>query len=159
SHVVLQLPEPIAGTGRMLQLSAIAPLTSGKPWRLPSMRPEGVSWQEGSATLSIPESLALERLTTEGCRQSRTTLLPAPAAGESIEIQYYRPGAAIEVVIGQPRERLKVSRAALVEIGANEITSRTTVQFSTTRAGRRHLEIDVNPGWTIDAVEYVNPSA
>ena len=88
THVVLELPEAIAGTGRVLQLRAIAPLKSGKPWRLPGFQPEGMSWQEGTATLLIPNSLVLDQLTTEGCRQSKVTALPAPSTGESIEIQY-----------------------------------------------------------------------
>ena len=98
-HVVLQLPEPIVGTGRVLQLSAMAPLVSGKQWRLPALRPQGVSWQEGTAELLVPSSFALERLKTDGCRQSRIAALPAPLAGESIEIQYYRPGATIDVLV------------------------------------------------------------
>jgi hypothetical protein len=153
SHVMLELPEPIVGTGRVLQLRAIAPLTSGKHWRLPGLQPEGMSWQEGTATLLIPNSLVLERLTTEGCRQSRVAAVPAPSTGESIEIQYYRPGATIDVLLVQPRERLKVESGALVEVGAHEITSRLAVVLSTSRSERFLAHADVSPAWTVDSVE------
>ena len=48
SHVVLQLPEAVVGTGRVLHLSALAPLTVGKSWRLPGLQPEAMAWQEGT---------------------------------------------------------------------------------------------------------------
>jgi hypothetical protein len=152
-HVVLQLPEPILGTGRVLQLSAMAPLVSGKEWRLPALRPQGVSWQEGTAELLLPSSFALERLKTDGCRQSRIAALPAPLAGESIEIQYYRPGATIDVLVAQPRERLKVESGALVDVGPNEMTSLCALQLTLARGQRRAAQIGVQSGWTIDSVE------
>lgn len=152
-HVVLQLPEPIVGTGRVLQLSAMAPLVSGKEWRLPALRPQGVSWQEGTAELLVPSSFALERLKTDGCRQSRIAALPAPLAGESIEIQYYRPGATIDVLVAQPRERLKVETGALVEVGPNDMASLCAVHITLGRGQRRAAQIGVQSGWTIDSVE------
>ncbi len=152
-HVVLQLPEPIVGTGRVLQLSAMAPLVSGKQWRLPALRPQGVSWQEGTAELLVPSSFALERLKTDGCRQSRIAALPAPLAGESIDIQYYRPGGTIDVLIAQPRERLKAESGTLVEVGANDVTSLCAVQLTLGRGQRRAARLGVHAGWAIDSVE------
>ena len=153
SHVVLQLPEPIAGTGRVLQLSALAPLTIDKPWRLPTLRPKAMAWQEGTAELLIPDSLVLEQFTTEGCRQSRTTALPAPATGESIEVQYFRPGAGVQVVLAQRREPLRVETGTLVEVASHEITSRCALEFSLTRGERFVVQADLSSGWIVDGVE------
>ncbi len=153
SHVVLELPEAIDGTGRVLQVRAIAPLTSGKTWRLPGLQPENMSWQEGTATLLIPSSLLLEQLATEGCRQSRVTAVPAPSTGESIEIQYYRPGATIAVFLAQPRERLNVESGAIAEVGANEITARSAITLSVSRGECFMAQADVNAAWTLDSVE------
>ena len=77
SQVVLQFPEPIQGADRTLQLEALAPLTSDVRWRLPTVRPQDVLWQEGSARLLVQDPLSLEQLTTEGCRQSKFDILPA----------------------------------------------------------------------------------
>ena len=90
---------------------------------------------------------------TDGCRQSRIAALPAPLAGESIEIQYYRPGATIDVLVAQPRERLKVDSGTLVEIGPGDVTSQCSMQFTLGRGQRRAAKIRVQPGWTIDSVE------
>lgn len=153
SHVVLQLPEPISGTGRVLQLSALAPLTIDKTWQLPALRPQAMAWQEGTAELLIPDSLVLEQFTTQGCRQSRTTSLPAPATGESIEVQYFKPDAGIQVVLAQRREPLKVETGTLVDIASNEMTSRSALEFSVSRGERFVVQADVAPGWIVDGVE------
>jgi hypothetical protein len=153
THAVLQLPEPIAGTGRVLQLSAIAPLVTDRQWRLPSLRPQGMSWQEGTAELLIPSLFVLERLTTEGGRQSRITALPAPLAGESFELQFFRPGATIDISLAQPRERVRIDSGTLVEVGPSQTTSVASVKLSLARGQRRTAQIDVCPGWSIDSVE------
>jgi hypothetical protein len=43
TRAVLELPEPIVGTGRILRLSALAPLEENKLWRLPVIRAEGTN--------------------------------------------------------------------------------------------------------------------
>ncbi len=115
-----------------------------------------MAWQAGTATLLIPSSLVLEQLATDGCRQSRITALPAPATGESIEIQYYRAGATMDVLLTEQRERLKVDRALMVEVSADAIHGHCGMQFSLSRGQRRVVLAEVNPAWTIDAVEYRN---
>jgi hypothetical protein len=154
SHIVLQLPEPITGTGRVVQLSAIAPLPTGKRFRLPGLQAESVSWQEGTATLLIPDSLVVEQFAFDGCRQSRSTARPAPETGDAIEVQCYRPGAAVEIVLAHPRSEVNVDSGALVEVGNNEITSQLVLALSVPRGQRRELEATVNPRWIVDGVTH-----
>ena len=151
SHVVLEFPEPVEGTGRVLQLTAVAPLTTGEPVRLPGIQPQDMAWQEGTADLLVPDTLVLDQLTTVGCRQSRLTALPAPLSGESFEIQYFRPGATVEVLLSEPRRKLALATAASVRIGADEITSRSTLKV--TDAQQHGLLVPIGDDWTIDAVE------
>ncbi len=153
SRVSLELPEPISGASRVLQLSAMSPLVVDKRWRLPGLRVEGMSWQEGTATLLIPGGLLLEQLATDGCRQSRIATLPAPARGESLEIQFFRPTASIDVLLVHPPEQLQIQSGAAVDVGQHEITSRTTLEVGAKRGSRRFLPVTVRSGWTIDAVE------
>ena len=154
SHVVLQLPEPISGTGRVLQLSAIAPLTTGKRFRLPGLQAESVSWQEGTTTLLIPDSLVVEQFAFDGCRQSQSTARPAPETGDAIEVQCYRPSASLEVVLALPRWQVKAESGSLVEVGASEVTSQTALSLSVPHGQRRTLEAVVLPRWTVDSVSH-----
>jgi len=153
THVVLQMPEALAGSGRVLQLTAMAPLSTGQTTRLPGVRPQGMSWQEGTATLLIPSSLVLEQLSTEGCRQSRVAALPIPLSGESVEIQFYRPGAQIDVKLSEPREQLKIDTGTVIDLGIADMVGREIVQVGLTRGARHTLQFDVLPDWTIDAVD------
>ncbi|MGD9724246.1 MAG: hypothetical protein AB7O59_23990 [Pirellulales bacterium] len=153
SHAVLQLPEPIAGTGRVLQLSAMAPLSIGTSVRLPGVRPEGMAWQEGGATLLIPADLTLSRLLTDGCRQSRLATLPAPASGESIEIQYFQPAATIDVLLEEPREQLRIDSGTITEVGQQEIVTRQLLEVRATKGGRRIVQADVITPWAVESVE------
>ena len=87
--MLLEFPEPFSGTGRVIQLSAVAPLTTDQVFKLPQLYPRNVAWQEGTADLLIPSTLVLEQLLTAGCRESRVTTLPAPLAGESIQLAVF----------------------------------------------------------------------
>lgn len=152
-QVVLEFPEPVAGTGRVLQLSAVAPLDLGRRVQLPGLRPRDMAWQEGTVELVIRDALVLEQLETRGCRQSRVTALPAPLAGESIEIQFYEPAATIALLVAEPSELLPVRAGTLVEIGSDEITSRCGLDVDLQPSGRRRVPIAIHPAWTIDTVE------
>jgi hypothetical protein len=158
SQVHLEFPEPLSGTGRVLQLSAVAPLTTDRRFVLPRIQPQGVAWQEGTSDLLIPDSLVLEQLQTTGCRQSRVTALPAPLAGESIEIQNFEAAATVEVLIAEPRKRLALERATLVEVGTATITGRCTLGVAAAAGQPRRLSLPVRSGWIIDAVESSLPN-
>ena len=153
SRVALELPEPILGAGRAIRLSALAPLTRNEPWRLPSLRPEGTFWQEGTASLLIPAPLMLERIATEGCRQSKTASLSAPLSGESIEVQNYSPDAHIDVVVGWPRERISLDSGTLLELGPGKIASTTVAVLSLSQGEYFTAACDLAPHWLVDSVE------
>ena len=112
-----------------------------------------MAWQEGTITLLVPGELVLSQLVTDGCQQSRIAALPAPASGDSLEIQCFRPEAFTEVLLSQPREKLSVASGAAVEVGLNQITCRQSIVASMDRPERRVMEAQLGNGWLIDAVE------
>ncbi|REK11583.1 MAG: hypothetical protein DWQ37_13805 [Planctomycetota bacterium] len=157
SHVLLEFPEPVSGAGRVLQLSAVTPLTTDERWSLPGLQVRGMAWQEGTAELILPEGLLLEQLLTDGCRQSQVTPLPAPL-GESIEIQYYRPGAKIELRLTVPRKQLAVETGTLVQVGGQEIVSRCSFAIPLDADARRKVRIPIHAPWTVESVESIAAS-
>ncbi len=112
-----------------------------------------MAWQEGTATLLIPAELVLEQLITDGCQQSRVATLPAPAAGESIEIQYFRPNASLEVLLGEPRDEPRIETGATIEVGLAQITAREAIDVSSRRGKHREITAVVTDAWMIDTVE------
>jgi hypothetical protein len=153
AKVVVTLPAPIRdGTG-VLRLRALAPLVVGEPWRLPRIYPEGVFWQEGSATLRVPAPLVIGRLVPVGCRQSGAGPLSAAAAGESAQFEYFAPDATVELLLAQRRAALQVLSATATELGNGKITARVAADFHTGDATLFALEARVAPPWTVDSIE------
>jgi len=72
SRVVIELPDPVLGEGRKLRLSARGELVRGTAWRLPALRPNGLFWQEGQATIRVLAPLTITQLATNRCRQTGT---------------------------------------------------------------------------------------
>jgi len=151
-RAVLVFAEPLSGPGQLLQVSAVAPLVGGKPWRLPGVRPQGVFWQEGSTTLLVPRPLVLGDLRTSGCRQTKGAVLNG-GVGESLEFQSYAAEAELEVVIERAAEQCKIDSGAWIELGSKEITAEVAAQVEMRQGERFALSADVEPQWVIDSVE------
>ena len=159
TRLVLDLPEAIQGAGRVLYLEALAPLKTDQRWRLPAIRPQGMFWQQGSATLLVPAPLLVQQLVPVRSRQSKTTPLSAPREGESIELQYFAPDATVDVVLSRRRAPLEMRCGTAVELGGSEMTGRVVADFSVAEGERFQLEAEVARHWIIDSVESDPPEA
>ena len=157
TRAILELPEPILGSGRSLRLSALAPLEEGRPWRLPLIRAEGTTWLEGTVEIVVPKPLVIAQLSATGCRQAKSAPLGAPLAGESLEFQCFSPDAAIDVIVGRPQDALRVDLAEDVELSPLEIKSRTVSELSLRQGEEFVVACEIGPQWVVDAVD--SPSA
>ena len=155
TQVVLEFPEPIQGMGQKLQLGALAPLVMGRPWRLPRIRPAGVFWEEGNATLLVPAPLLIEQLVPIRCRQSRTGPLPAPRSGESMELQYVAADATVEITLTRPKAPVQVRSGTTIELSGGQTTAQVLADFHVADSGRFLLQADVAREWIIDSVESI----
>jgi hypothetical protein len=155
TRVVLEFPEPLQGLGRTVRLRLLAPLQLGPPWRLPGLRPEGMLWQEGNATLLATSPLVIERLTPIESRQVKVSPLSAPRSGESMELQYFGPNAGAEIVLGHPQSPVQLNCATTVELSGGELTARVTADFSVTDGEVFELEAEASRQWIVDSVESV----
>jgi hypothetical protein len=158
-RVVLEFPEPVEGTGRVLSLVAVAPLRTDARWSLPAIRPQGLFWQEGQVTLAVARPLVLEQLLVHRGRQFRLEPLPPPGQGEKTEIQLFAPDADVEVLLARGRAPVLVDSATSIELTGGQITGRAGASFHLTDGERYQLEADVGRGWTIDSVESVPAGA
>ena len=157
TRAVLEFPDPIAGTGRIVRLSALAPLEQDQRWRLPVVRAEGTTWLEGTAQLVVPKPLVVEQLVTTGCRQSKVAPLGAPLVGESLEFQSFSPEAAIEVVVGRPLDPLHVDIGSEIELSAVETSCRSVVELSLRQREEFVIGCEIGPQWLIDSVDSSSP--
>jgi hypothetical protein len=153
SSVVLQLPELLEGTGRILQLQAIAPLATDRPWRLPRISSEGLFWAEGQTRLLAPAPLVVQQLTPVDCRQTRAESLPAPQSGELFELQDFSAEAALEVFIARREGLLEQRQGTTIDYTAAELSGRMVVEFRVSQGQRFALAGTVPEGWIIDSIE------
>ncbi|MCX7427393.1 MAG: hypothetical protein NTW96_17400, partial [Planctomycetia bacterium] len=155
ARAVLELPEAISGTSRTLRLGALAPLVTGRPWRLPRIRPEETFWQEGRATLLVPSPLQIERFTGIHCRQSKVGPLSAPRVGESIELQYFASDATAEIILADPATPVQVDCGTALELSAGGISGRLIAALKSVDRERFELEADLAGQWIVDSVDSV----
>lgn len=152
NDVELVLPEPLIGTGKLLQLSALAPVVMGTPWKLPTIRPEGVWWQEGRATLLLPASMSLQQLETFGCRVSGASRRPGPSLGESIDLQCYQPDHAMTMVLAETSELVQVETGTAIRLSGGETVGSVVAALRATARATFSLDSEISPQWTIDSV-------
>lgn len=157
-EIEVVFPEPLRGTGRLLRLSAICPLVTDRPWRLPRMIPRGVFWQEGTSTLLVPEPLSIQRIEPQACRQSKTGPLPWPLAGDSIELQHFSPESSVQVVISRHQEPVQLTSATTLTLGGSRMLARFDGNFTLAAGQRFLLRGEIPEAWAVDAVE-VQPSS
>ncbi len=153
SRVVLRLPKPVQGTGLVLRLGALAPLGTDRSCRLPRIRPDGISWQEGGATLFVRAPLVVERLGLVGCRQTGVEFVAEPREGESFHLQLYHPEATAELDLVQPSNRIAVVSGTSIQWGEEEV--RATVRADIRLKVGTQFRIDAALGsrWMVDTVE------
>ncbi|MCE9547415.1 MAG: hypothetical protein K8T25_18240 [Planctomycetia bacterium] len=158
ARVTLEFPESLAATQRVVELRAVAPLLPGERRKLPGVNPVDVFWQETTATLVVPRPLMLADLRLTDCRQSQLEPLPS-AAGDSVSIQYFTPGATVEVLVNRPEPPLRVAAATSLEFTPRNVRGRFVADCSVEEGERFGLTCPLAPSWQIDAVESEPPGA
>ena len=152
-RIVLQLPEPLHGAGRVVRLGAVAPLSSSG--RLPSIRPvpPGLLWQEGTATLLIQPPLELKELHFAGGRQTKVESLPPDAQAEAVTLQYFRPDADVHVVLERRPDRFTVDSGTTIEARGSSLRGVATVDVTAQVGECFSLAARVPASWIIDSVD------
>ena len=153
ARVLLELPEPVQGIGRVVRLGAVSPLITERNWRLPGLRTEGTAWQEGNATLRIRSPLKLQQLAPVHGRQSKTAALSAPAPGESVEIQFFSEDAGTEVVVARQSPSVQTLSGTTVELRGGEVIGQVVAQFQVAEGEVFLLEAELGRQWLIDSVQ------
>ena len=121
------------------------------------MRPadDGLFWQEGARSLLVPLPLELNELTLRGCRQTKTEPLTAPAVGDAITLQYFRPDADVDIALARRGERLQAQSGTMIDVRGGTMTGRCLVDAMAQEGECFELSADVSPSWIIDSVDSV----
>ncbi len=158
-EVVLEFAEPISGIDCLVRLRALAGRATGTRQRLPGVyaHEDEVLWLEGKVDLEVSHPLSLEYLTADGGRQSSVSPLPDPEEGERLQIQYFRPKADVDVIIGRRDGEIIVHQGTTIRLGSGAASAVQVADFESTGSQQFLLEMETTPIWTIDLLETVPP--
>lgn len=151
-RAIVELPEPLLGTGRVLRVAALAPLAADVRTRLPGIHVEDTIWQAGRMHLLVRAPLVVNELEPFMCRQSRTGPLAGAIEGEMLELDAFSPEAAIELSVTRPPTLPSVRSAAVVSVAEDELREQVQLELRWPTARPRTLELHVAPGWLIEEV-------
>lgn len=152
-RVVIDLPEPLRGANRLLQLGAVAPLELEKEFAIPVIRVENTLWQEGTVALLVKEPLTIKKLTAEQARQTKTKPLPAPLSGREFTWQAYESDPKLQAVISQQTAPIEVRSGTVIDFHGTQTTGRYVANLSIPRGEIFTLSGAVSDDWIIDSVE------
>lgn len=152
SRIELGFSEPVQGS-QVIRLSALAPLSTDRPWRLPRIRPQGVYWQQGAANLLLPQPLMLHRLVCDGWRQSGVGPLSAPRTGESVQMECFAPDGTAEVLLVRRQARIQVTSGLSLDLAGDEIRARLVADLRAVDGDVFAVTADVGRNWIVNSVE------
>jgi hypothetical protein len=157
--VAVDFPEPLLGSGRLVTVTALAPIKIGTAWKLPRLRVRDVTWQEGDMTLVVPATLALDALLPQGCRQTKVSPASAASSGESVELQLFSAEATAEVQVSRPRQQGRLASGTTIRFAPDAVRAEFRGRFESTEGEAYLLRAEVLSGWQIDSVTADRPGA
>lgn len=157
SLIEMMLDEPLSGTHHELVVLAYAPLTTGKRWELPRVRPVDFTWQEGQAILEVIEPLSLAAMDVKEGTEAKVEPLPAPEHGESRQINYWSSAGGTEIQLDYPPREIMADVGMSIRFSELAATARLVVDLQARRGTTFVISGSVSPGWTIDSVQSEPP--
>ena len=154
-HVLLEFPGPIVGPNRTIQLTAVVPLVRGRLLKLPRVRLEDVSWEEGRSTIQISKPLILQDFVAQDCRMSKLSQLPSPAQGESIGVQHFSPQSAVSVHVDLPAPHVQGYCGTTLQVSSQGLTASVVTDCLAKQGEQFLVEADLAAPWVVQSVDAV----
>ncbi|NOY30016.1 MAG: hypothetical protein GXP28_07495 [Planctomycetes bacterium] len=148
----------------LVEIRCIAPMQFDQTWRLPRLRPQEVSWTEGTARLVVSPKLELRSIVPrQASLQQIEGLSRQQPAEEVVHVREWSEDARLEVVVGRRSLRLQVRSATTIDIdpqdseksgtSPNESTAQTIAELSCQGRPSYQIEAEVSPDWSIEAIQ------
>lgn len=146
--------EPSLLPGRRdLELTALAPLTLGQEFELPSFSVAAARWSQGEATLEIPQAFELQFVEPRGYVETGVEPLPAPRVGEVRSYRAFSADAGLRVLFGHHRGRLSVTTATALRLTEAAITANQVALVGCQVGEVYSLRIRSPGAWNVDSIQ------
>ena len=165
---VVNLPEPLTGTSRLIQLTAVAdwsPPAAGSPqnpapkWSLPRATVEDATWQEGRINIAAPRWLQLDAVAGPGARLTATTLATDSQAPDLLQFQLERNTAVIEMQPAVATLPLDAVTMTTLQVEPKQIIANFAAEVSLASGNLFTLECEIPRQWGLDSLETVPADA
>ena len=158
--VVIEMPKPDARNHFAVTIRAWHPLPTTHPWRLPSLRPEGMLWVSGTLELSLSPSLELKRLSPIDCVQTGVVQSPDDLAGSQTHwFNAYAPTAGLELSVDSREPEMSARLGSALSISESEIDGRLTTHLDVKHGSVHKLTGELVQGWIVERVESIPDEA
>ena len=164
ARVTIQLPDDPKNRPTTVRLRAWRSHSVGELLRLPMLAVNDAFWTSGNIQLTLDDSLELNKLAPVDCVQSAADSdgnageVPSELGG-SLSFAAFTPSAAVEVALTHRPVAGHVAMGTTLDVGNPNVAGRLVADVSVERGTLHQLRADLQPGWTIDAVETVPATA
>ncbi len=156
--LVIHFPEPVAGRGIAVRLTAFAPRGLARE-KLPFIRPRNMLWQEGTAEIRVEKPLEVIGAKFDGC-QLFAPLHQSPSKDADIlELALFRASPVVDLALAPRRERVLVRQGTSVRFGESVLSGRTVVDVRCIEGERFGLMAKIPGNWVIDSIDAEPPGA
>lgn len=154
-RLVVQLPDELLGTGRVLRLSGVSPIKTDVDWKLPNVVIAGSALVDGQAVLQLTPPLQLQDLSSTGFRQIGVDT--GPTRDDLLTFKQFRSDGVLTVKLGKPRPRILARVLSDLQTQSSDWTCFTQLQLTGAEGAAFSVECRIPAGW--DVIDVRDPNA
>ncbi len=152
-RIVIEWPEELATTRRLLQIQAIAPFPLSKPTSLPQLRPVAASWRQHLLTVRIDSRLVLRSLATRQCAQIEPLDTRPREATHHLRFVAEAEDAAVELAVERAHPEVNAEVGTHITVERSMLRGTARIQV-TTKAGEIYtVPLATAAPWRIDSID------
>jgi hypothetical protein len=160
SQATIELPDAPGQKTASIALHAIAPLVTDRPSLLPAPRVANVFWTSGSMEIVADKSIEVSQITPIDCIESSAGDSRGKASDAQVRtFDAYAPTAGIQVTVVPRPPRRQVAVGTSLRVGGAGVVGRMVAQVSVAQGSLYRAYAELQPGWTIDAIETIPADA
>jgi hypothetical protein len=160
ARILLRLPTFADDRTVDIDLHAFQPLQLERPWRLPVLRAEAITWNSGTVRLAVLDPLELRGIEPSGCVETKVrNVVDESDRPEVWQFAAYSPDAQLQVNVGTVRPQAVMRMASTIAVADLDVVAHVTSELDVRRGKVHQLSGIITPGWIVETIETVPEQA
>ncbi|MEO2046120.1 MAG: hypothetical protein ABGX16_06045 [Pirellulales bacterium] len=149
-----RLHVPLEVGDRLIKVQALLPIVIDELWQLPTIRPLGVYWTQGRASLQIGPRLQLRSLIPLDCTIQQVHSTPgAMGPTNRYDLSESSDRAVLQLIIGKQPTQLKLRVATATSQRDNSLVGHTVAMIRNAGPSQYFVEAEIAPHWKLLSAE------